>query len=452
MALFGGRSPSRPFAAGPREVNSYSPENRAAIVSVMAETFAWARRRAFGLTWLSYATYYFARKSFPVTKARIQSDVGIDTSGLALIDTTFLTAYAVGQFASGWVGDRIGARRLIGFGMLASAAVCILFGMSSALPVFALALGLNGLFQSTGWPGNIKAMAAWYGPKERGAVMGFWCTCFQVGPLVATALAALLMKHLGWRYAFYGPGLWVALVGLLVLFFLKEAPETPQSGRADEIRVSISPDEVRAARRAAVRNPIVWLLGLSYLGLKLIRYCIDFWQPYFLEKGLGYSGEIAAYASTSFQMGGILGAVVVGTISDRYFSDRRAAVAMVSTFALGIALVLYALVARWGLVPNVLAMALVGFCLFGPDALISGVAAQDLGGPVAGATVAGLINGCGSVGAIAQGFVFASVSKAYGGQSVFYALMAFAVFSSAALGYVRVLQRRAQMVPAVAPV
>ena len=435
----------------------------------------WRRRGVFALTWLSYATYYFARKNFPVAKRTIERDLGVTTAGLAAIDTGYLTTYAIGQFAGGWLGDRVGSRRMVGLGMIGSAALCAAFGASSTTNLFALFFGLNGFFQATGWPGNVKAMAAWYGPTERGAVMGGWSTCFQVGPLVATALAAWLLQHAGWRWAFFGPAVWVALVGLGVLLFLQEAP-VPAAGEtrddpapADAARVDAGKarpraataadhrEGVRAAHRADVRaasmtalkNPVVWLLGLSYFGMKLIRYCIDFWQPYYLEKGLGYSGPTAAYASTAFQFGGIFGAVFIGYVSDRWFPGRRGAVAAVCTVALAASLALYGKVAPLGLVPNVLGMALIGFCLFGPDSLISGVAAQDLGGPLAAATVAGFINGCGSIGAIAQGAVVAGVSNRFGWQAVFQTLMLLAAFSSLALGAVWRLQRRDR--PAVAP-
>jgi OPA family sugar phosphate sensor protein UhpC-like MFS transporter len=414
-----------------------------------------ARRGLFALTWLSYATYYFARKNFPVAKARISEALGVTTDGLALIDSAYLVTYAVGQFAGGWLGDRIGARRLIGWGMVASAALVAAFGASSSTQLFALFLGLNGFVQATGWPGNVKAMAAWFGPKERGAVMGFWTTCFQVGPLVATALAALLLGRFGWRSAFFGPALLVALVGLLVLRSLREQPgrddlePAAEAGgapaAAEECANGQRPDpaQVSRARRTALQNPVVWLLGGSYFGLKLIRYCIDFWLPYYLEKGLHYRSDVAAYASTAFQFGGIFGAIAVGAVSDRWFAHRRGAVATVMTVGLALALALYAAVAPLGLWANVLAMALVGFCLFGPDALISGVAAQDLGGPLAAASVAGFINGCGSVGAVAQGFLVAGISSRHGWQAVFRALMWLAGGSSLALGAVWWLQRKA---------
>jgi OPA family sugar phosphate sensor protein UhpC-like MFS transporter len=404
------------------------------------------RLRVFVLTWVSYATYYFARKNFPVAKRTIQTELGVSTAGLAAIDTGYLATYAIGQFAGGWLGDRIGSRRLIGYGMIASAFLIAAFGASSSAMLFALFFGLNGFVQATGWPGNVKAMAAWYGPTERGAVMGFWSTCFQVGPLLATALAAFLLAHFGWRSAFIGPAVWVALVGIVVLLFLQEGPHQhePASTRPEKATREV----VRAAAREALQNPVVWLLGASYFGMKLIRYCIDFWLPYYLEKNLGYPRDTAAYVSTAFQFGGIFGAIIVGWISDKLFPGRRGAIAAICTVALALALALYGRVAPFGLWTNFAAMALVGFFLFGPDSLISGVAAQDLGGPLAAATVAGFINGCGSVGAIAQGALVAGVSQHFGWQAVFQALMLLAAVSSLALGAVWRLQRQRAAVAA----
>ena len=404
------------------------------------------RLRVFVLTWVSYATYYFARKNFPVAKRTIQTELGISTAGLAAIDTGYLATYAIGQFAGGWLGDRIGSRRLVGYGMIASAFLIAAFGASSSASLFALFFGLNGFVQATGWPGNVKAMAAWYGPTERGAVMGFWSTCFQVGPLLATALAAYLLAHYGWRTAFLGPAVWVALVGIVVLLFLQEGPHEHEP--LEKRPPKASRETVKAAAREALRNPVVWLLGASYFGMKLIRYCIDFWLPYYLEKNLGYPRDTAAYVSTAFQFGGIFGAILVGWISDKLFPGRRGAIAAVCTVALAGALALYGQVAPLGLWTNFAAMALVGFFLFGPDSLISGVAAQDLGGPLAAATVAGFINGCGSVGAIAQGALVAGVSSRFGWQAVFQALMLLAVISSVALGAVWRLQRQRSPVAA----
>src|SRR5439155_13074535 len=134
----------------------------------------------------------------------------------------YLTAYAAGQCASGHLGDRVGPRRLIGLGMLGAAAACTLFGFSSLAWAFLIAFILNGIFQSTGWPGTCKAMGSWLTPAERGTVMGIWSTCYQLGPIAATWTATFLFSHWGWRWAFFGPAMLIAGVGLLNLFFLPE--------------------------------------------------------------------------------------------------------------------------------------------------------------------------------------------------------------------------------------
>lgn len=126
-------------------------------------------------------------KNFPVAKRTIQTELGVSTAGLAAIDTGYLATYAIGQFAGGWLGDRIGSRRLIGYGMVASAFLIAAFGASSSASLFALFFGLNGFVQATGWPGNVKAMAAWYGPTERGGD----------GPLVHLLPGGAACRHRG---------------------------------------------------------------------------------------------------------------------------------------------------------------------------------------------------------------------------------------------------------------
>jgi sugar phosphate permease len=57
----------------------------------------------------------------------------------------------------------------------------------------------------------------------------------------------------------------------------------------------------------------------------------------------------------------------------------------------------------------------VGFTLYGPDALMTGAAAQDIGGRGT-ALAAGIINGMGSVGAVVQEFVISGMYDSSGGD------------------------------------
>jgi sugar phosphate permease len=400
------------------------------IAAATRRTLARGQTLVFALTWIAYATYYLGRKGISVCKVDLQQRFALSNVTLGYIDTGYLAAYAVGQFLWGSIGDRLGPRRLVGFGMLCAAAACALFGLSSGALAFFLAFTLNGLFQSTGWPGAVKAMGAWFEPKRRGAIMGMWGTCYQIGGLVATAVATFFLVRWGWRAAFIGPAAAIAAVGIIVLLFLPNRPKSQEAVLTEGEAAAIA--QLPESSWAILRSPVIWSLGSAYFCLKLIRYSILFWLPFYLTKVLGYSTGGAGYQSMSFEVGGVIGAVIVGLISDKYFPGRRRQIASVMCAALACSLLLYTHLAPLSVAWNFLGMALVGFCLFGPDTLVCGAAAQDIGGKHNVARAAGFINGLGSIGAACQGRVTAGLS-AYSWDYLFYTFVALAAVSSVVL-------------------
>jgi len=388
-------------------------------------------------TWVAYAGYYLGRKGFSVAKKTIRDTLGVSEAALGAIDTIYLAAYAAGQFGSGYLGDRVGARRLIGAGLLLSAAACAAFGWSSAALAFGLYFGINGIAQSTGWPGTTRAMAEHTTPRNRGTVMSFWATCYQVGGIVATAFAGRMLRAHGWRAAFHAPAIVMAALALVVLLLLRPGPGARDSdGQALPIAIA----ERRAAQRAALRDPRLWSYGASYFFIKYVRYALLFWLPYYLSTALGYAPDHAAYVSTAFEAGGIVGVIVIGTLSDRTKRLSRAGVSALSLLGLAAALGACGLLAARGLGPAVATLALVGALLFSPDALLSGAAAQDAGGPHAAATATGLVNGVGSVGGILEGLTLPLVAAHLGWRAMFPLLAALAV--CAALPLLRAAPRK----------
>ena len=134
-------------------------------------------QRVFWTSWLSYFSYYFTRSNFSVAKKPMAQELGLSKSDLNYIDLASLSAYCVGQFVHGALGDVLGPRRLVTLGMLASAGISVAFGLNSILSIFVMLWALNGFVQATGWPGNGKLMASWFSPRERGERMGVWSTC-----------------------------------------------------------------------------------------------------------------------------------------------------------------------------------------------------------------------------------------------------------------------------------
>ncbi|MET0592107.1 MAG: MFS transporter [Polyangiaceae bacterium] len=383
---------------------------------------------AFGATWLAYATYYLGRKGLSVSKARVVRELGIGEGTLAAIDTGYLGAYAIGQFVSGLIGDRIGARRLVSIGMLFAAITCAAFGAATTGTMMLVAFTLNGFAQSTGWPGTTKGMAEWTPPERRGAVMGLWCTSYQIGGIVATWFCTLMLGHYGWRSAFFGPAIAIAIVGGIVFLTLRPGPYAvkvmPATG---SIPARIGLD------REVFKNRLLWCYGFAYFFIKLIRYSVLFWLPYYLHTALGLNESAAGYLSISFEVGGVVGAVSIGFLSDKVPHLSRSVIAAIGLVGLAGALLAYAWIAPSSPVLQFSMMALIGGLLFGPDSLVSASAAQDAGGQSAAARATGFVNGVGSVGALLQGYVTVGIRKSFGWSAVFYVFVAFALLSALAL-------------------
>jgi OPA family sugar phosphate sensor protein UhpC-like MFS transporter len=396
------------------------------------------RTRALLLSWLAYASYYLGRKGLSVTKAALVRAGIVGETQLAAIDTAFLAAYAFGQVPSGVLADRLGARRLVGLGLLGSALACTAFGAVSSAWALLACFALNGLAQSTGWPGTTRAVADHTSLQDRGRVMGLWSTCYQVGGLAATALAAWLLGHYGWRAVFQLPALWLALTGTAVLLWLPERPRAPEgapTADAEQPRPaapSAAPPVARAELLRLLRDPRVRSYGACYFCLKLIRYSLLFWLPYYLQKTTHFDDVQSGYLSIAFELGGVLGTIGLGFVSDRAAWGRAAAAAW-SIVGLSIALLLYAWLPAGGALSHFALLALIGALLFGPDALLSGAAAQDAGGTGAAATAVGIVNGLGSLGALLQGALTLAVERAFGWHALFYVFVGLSLVACASL-------------------
>ena len=70
-----------------------------------------------------------------------------------------------------------------------------------------------------------------------------------------------------------------------------------------------------------------------------------------------------------------------------------------------------------------LCMGVIGFSLYGPDAIMTSAGAIDAGSAKRAAFAAGIINGIGSLGAIAQELILGSVLKADGGVTLVFAIL-----------------------------
>jgi sugar phosphate permease len=380
------------------------------------------------LSYLAYFFYYFCRKHLGVATPAMVADGFSDTT-IGWVQTAYGVCYAIGQFISGALGDRLGPRVALTAGMILSGIATLAFGIFPFVGVMVVALSLNGLFQATGWANACKVVSQWVGFRHRGRVMGIWMTCYIFGSMVANLAAGYVLGRSGWREVFLVTGIVVIVIGIVQGIFLINRPE--DRGFGIERRASTTPrGSSKGGFMLMIRQPAVLLLGLTYTGLKFVRYSFFAWSPYYLASKVGLAHDSAAYVSNGFEVGGILGLLAGGWFGDRFFSDNRVRLALVALLGMIAAVLLYRVVSAgggvWG---NLIGLGGIGFFLYIADSIVSGTAAQDIGGAESTASAAGIINGIGSTAQLFAGIVPIWLKNLWGWDAVFISFIVLAAFS-----------------------
>ncbi|XP_004714090.1 sugar phosphate exchanger 3 [Echinops telfairi] len=381
---------------------------------------------------------------------------------LGTLDTIFLFSYAVGLFISGFVGDRLNLRCVLSFGMCSSALVAFVFGTVTEWlhfynKWFYCALWVvNGLLQSTGWPCVVAVMGNWFGKAGRGVIFGLWSACASVGNILGACLASSVLQY-GYEYAFLVTASVQFAGGVVIFFGLLVSPEeiglpgmeakdgsleedsrrpliTGASIEDDDDQSNYSvqaggapaePHEVKAISFSqACCLPGVIPYSLAYACLKLVNYSFFFWLPFYLSKNFKWKEAEADQLSIWYDVGGIIGGTLQGFISD--LLQKRAPVLALSLLLATGSLVGYSRSPNSKSI-NALLMAVTGFFIGGPSNMISSAISADLGrqeqirgSSEALATVTGIIDGTGSIGAAAGQYLVSLIQDKLGWMWVFY--------------------------------
>lgn len=403
------------------------------------------RWRVFASTWFCYVGFYFCRKPFSIVKSTLKTDLKFTADDLGQIGAAYLIAYALGQFIAAGMGSKVGPRVNLLLGMAVAIGTGVACGFANTRGTFMALMALSGLAQATGWSGNVGTMANWFHRQERGRVMGWWATNFTMGSLVAGPFAAWVLGRYGWHATFFAGSVVLSVIWAFFVFNQRDRPEDLGLPAVVEPGAQYADAEdagpIRLSRAAWVN---ILLVGIFYFFLKFIRYALWDWAPFFLTENFHETSEAAGYWSTAFDVAGIPGVFLCGWLSDRVFKSRRVTISLISTLGLVLATLLLCTVGLGSREAFVGCLLLVGLTLYGPDALMTGAGAMDIGSRRTAVVAAGVISGFGSLGPIVQELVIGKMYDSKSGDltSIFAMLLASAIAGAACLVFMLLRNRQ----------
>jgi OPA family glycerol-3-phosphate transporter-like MFS transporter/OPA family sugar phosphate sensor protein UhpC-like MFS transporter len=382
---------------------------------------------------IGYATFYFVRKNLSTAMPIMEHDLGISKTELGAFLTLHGVLYGVSKFGNGFFADRCNARAFMVIGLVASALTNVFFGLSSAVITLGVIWMINGWVQGMGFPPCARLLTHWFPPKQLATKMSIWNTSHSIGAGLIVVLCGYLVK-INWRMCFLVP----AAIALIISFFLwLTLPDTPPSVGLPEVEGTQSrtatnkPDESHLAFlfNNVFRNKYIWIVSVSNLFVYILRYTVFDWGTSFLTQAKHVDITNASWMVAGFEIAGLIGALLAGWMTDRFFGGRAMRACVFYMILAGISIFVFWKIAGESAFLNSALLCAMGFFIYGPQCLI-GIAAANLATKRAAATAVGLTGFFGYLSTLFSGVGFGALVKYHGWDAGFAGLLGIAAIGT----------------------
>ena len=279
------------------------------------------------LLWITFA---------PITSSAV-TYYGVSDLSIGLLSMSFMIVYIIISIPASWVIDTYGIRVAVGIG----AALTGIFGLLRGLvaPNYDLVL-ISQIGIAIGQPFILNAVtkvaARWFPIQERATASGLGSLAMYLGIMVGMALTPYLTLQSSIATMLVAYGI-VSVIAAVVFFGLaKERPPTPPCPPGQEER-SLVFDGLKQTLR---KRDFVLLMLIFFVGLGTFNGVTTWIED--IVSPRGFSITQAGLIGGLMVIGGIIGALVLPSLSDRYRKRTPFLVLAVLGATLGLVGITYA--------------------------------------------------------------------------------------------------------------
>jgi len=370
------------------------------------------------------AILYLDRVCISQSQQLMADDLGLTKKQMGLVMTVFGVAYGLFEIPLGWLGDRVGPRRVLAWVVSWWSFFTMATGWAGGFVSLLGARFLFGAGEAGCFPNLTKAFSTWFTGADRTRVQSLmwvaarWCGAFT--PLLVVAVLDVTT----WRRSFFLFGAIGFVWAVLFYRWFRDRPldqdPTPLTPPVETMHC----DEEFSTRRPVpwgrfLRSRSVWLLCVQYACLSYGFWFYLTWLPTYIREQFGMA-EADRYlagllAAPPLLLAGIscwLTGWLTPRLVERFGDVGRVRRGLGAT---GCALACVMLLLSVRLKHPVLAMAAMGCSCFGNDMAMPGswAGCMDLGGRFAG-TLSGLMNTWGCLGGLLAPWTIPYILQAAG--------------------------------------
>jgi MFS family permease len=300
--------------------------------------------KVYGYRWIVLVVFMFIvaiTQLLWITFAPITGDAAkfynVPDLSIGLLSMSFMIVYIVVSIPASWVIDTYGIRVGVGIGAVLTAVFGLLRGVwaSNYTLVLIAQIGV-----AIGQPFVLNAVttvaARWFPVRERATASGLGSLAMYLGIFLGLALTPYLSIHFQIAGMLVAYGIASVVAALVFVLFARERPATPPGAPGMEVRSLVFDGFKQMLRQ---RNFIL-LLVIFFIGLGTFN-AVTTWIEDIVRPSHITSTQAGIIGGLMI-VGGILGALVIPSLSDHYRKRTPFIIAALVGATLGLAGIAYA--------------------------------------------------------------------------------------------------------------
>ncbi len=267
---------------------------------------------------LTHAFTHMYGALLPLVYPFIVTEFGISYAAIGLLEGVSRFSGGLLQGPAGLLGRFMPRNVLLGLGNILLALGMGFTSLSATFAHFFAATVFGRAVQSPQHPVGSSLISEWFGKKLRGIAFAINFSGANVGSIIVPLIAGGLFVLIGWRGTvgiFIFPGL---LFGLLAMFMLPRAGKVvATTGGSGKPR--LSGEFLKVFKDSNSRFVIISsMLSAGGRGIGILSIYVPLYLRDNIRDGLGLDPMTTSVLFTILLIGGVVGPLFVGRISDRF--------------------------------------------------------------------------------------------------------------------------------------
>ncbi|MFF0817706.1 MFS transporter [Rhodococcus sp. NPDC003318] len=244
---------------------------------------------------LAYFLNYIDRTNISFAKLTMSEDLGLTETMYGLASGLFFVGYILLEVPSNLALHKFGARRWIARILVSWGAIAALMAFVPNATWLNISRVMLGVAEAGFFPGIMLYLMFWFPRSVRVRLVGVFMVALPLSSALGSPISAAIIQYWhglfgleGWRVMFLVEGIPTVVLGLVAWFYLTDRPrhakwltveERTWLDRKMESEHSQTAVTGHVSARSSLRNPMVWLLGLTYFGIGYGLFAISFFLP-----------------------------------------------------------------------------------------------------------------------------------------------------------------------------